>query len=98
MPTYDYECQECGHRFEAYHSASELLKGCERCQGAVRKLFSPPAIIFKGSGFYTTDYARKGEKPKDDGARPERSRGDGKPAAKPSCDTCDKQETCTAGG
>ena len=87
MPTYDYECKECGHRFEAYHSASELLEQCERCQGKVRKLFSPPAIIFKGSGFYTTDYARKGEK-KDD--------GDGKSTtpAKPSCETCDKQPTC----
>ena len=87
MPTYEYECKECGHRFEAHHSASELLDHCERCAGPVRKLFSPPAIIFKGSGFYTTDYARKGEKgeKKDD--------GNGK-APKPSCDTCEKQPSC----
>jgi putative FmdB family regulatory protein len=60
MPTYEYECRDCGHRFEAYHPATELIEACERCSGEVRRLFHPVGIIFKGSGFYTTDYARKG--------------------------------------
>ena len=67
MPTYEYQCLECGHRFEAYHPATELLDTCERCSGEVQRVFHPVPIIFKGSGFHCTDYARKsgdGSKPK----------------------------------
>jgi putative FmdB family regulatory protein len=69
MPTYEYECRKCGHRFEVYHPATELVDACERCSGEVRRVFHPVGIIFRGSGFYTTDYARKGDggKPKSDG-------------------------------
>jgi putative FmdB family regulatory protein len=58
MPTYDYECQECGHRFEVYHPATEKVENCERCSGPVRRVFHPVGIIFRGSGFHCTDYAR----------------------------------------
>ncbi len=61
MPIYEYECQECGHRFEVRQGFDdEPLTECQRdgCPGPVRRVFSPPAIIFKGSGFYTTDYGR----------------------------------------
>ena len=60
MPTYEYECEKCGHIFEEYQSISaEPLKNCpkEDCDGNVKRLFSPGAgFLFKGSGFYITDY------------------------------------------
>ena len=60
MPLYEYECENCGHRFEVIQKFSDPpLSECPKCQGAVRKLPSSPAIQFKGSGFYITDYARK---------------------------------------
>lgn len=60
MPLYEYECENCGHRFEVIQKFSDApLTECPKCQGAVRKLPSSPAIQFKGSGFYITDYARK---------------------------------------
>jgi putative FmdB family regulatory protein len=61
MPIYEYECEKCGHVFEVRQSFSdEPIKSCNQkgCSGKVHKLFSPPAIIFKGSGFYVTDYGR----------------------------------------
>ena len=58
MPTYDYECSDCGHAFEAFHSMSaEPLSECPECDGKVRRLIGTGAgILFKGSGFYQTDY------------------------------------------
>ena len=62
MPLYEYECDACGHRFERIQKFSDpLVTECPRCGGAVRKLLSSPAIQFKGSGWYITDYARAGE-------------------------------------
>lgn len=57
MPTYDYECKECGHEFEYFQSMSEdPLRDCPECGGAVRRLIGGGmGIIFKGSGFYVTD-------------------------------------------
>jgi putative FmdB family regulatory protein len=60
MPLYEYECDNCGHRFEVIQKFSDdPLTACPKCQGAVRKLLSSPAIQFKGSGWYITDYAKK---------------------------------------
>src|SRR3954470_5455307 len=61
MPLYEYECEaENGRRFEVIQKFSdEILTVCPTCGGPVRKLISSPAIQFKGSGFYITDYARK---------------------------------------
>lgn len=60
MPLYEYECNSCGHRFEVIQKFSdEPLTACPKCQGPVRKLVSSPAIQFKGSGWYITDYAKK---------------------------------------
>jgi len=60
MPTYDYECKKCDHRFEVFQSMkADRLTDCplEECDGAVRRLIGTGAgIIFKGSGFYQTDY------------------------------------------
>ncbi len=61
MPLYEYECRECGHRVEVIQRFSdEPLTTCEECQGPLKKLLSAPAVQFKGTGWYVTDYARKG--------------------------------------
>ena len=66
MPTYEYECRQCGHRFETFQSMKdEPLKKCEKCGGELRRLIGTGAgIIFKGSGFYQTDYRSKSYKDK----------------------------------
>jgi putative FmdB family regulatory protein len=58
MPTYDYECEKCGHRYELFQSMKdEPKKRCPKCKGKVRRLIGTGAgMIFKGSGFYVTDY------------------------------------------
>jgi putative FmdB family regulatory protein len=62
MPLYEYECEACAHRFERIQKFSDPpADTCPSCgKSPVRKLLSSPAIQFKGSGFYITDYARKG--------------------------------------
>ena len=62
MPLYEYECEACAHRFERIQKFSDPpVDTCPTCgKGPVRKLLSSPAIQFKGSGWYITDYARKG--------------------------------------
>jgi len=62
MPLYEYECEACGKRFEKIMKFSDPpLEVCQHCgKGPIRKLFSSPAIQFKGSGFYITDYKKSG--------------------------------------
>jgi putative FmdB family regulatory protein len=60
MPLYEYECERCEHRFERIQKFSDPpVETCPKCGGPVHKLMSSPAIQFKGSGWYITDYARK---------------------------------------
>lgn len=60
MPLYEYECQKCGHRFEKIQKFSDKpVKKCTECGGAVHQVISAPAVQFKGSGWYVTDYAKK---------------------------------------
>ena len=61
MPTYSYKCEKCGDSFERFQSISEEpLKVCEKCGGKVHRLIGGGAgLIFKGSGFYCTDYTKK---------------------------------------
>jgi putative FmdB family regulatory protein len=67
MPLYEYECDACGHRFEKIQKFSDPLEDkCPKCGGPVRKLMSSPAIQFKGSGWYITDYAKKDSTPAKD--------------------------------
>ncbi len=59
MPLYEYECETCSHRFEVIQKFSDApIAVCPKCGGPVQKLLSSPAIQFKGSGFYLTDYGR----------------------------------------
>ena len=66
MPTYEYECQKCGHQFEKFQSiTAEPLKACPQkgCRGKVKRLISAGGgLLFKGSGFYITDYRSEGYK------------------------------------
>lgn len=73
MPTYDYRCEKCGSVFEITHGFDEKpSQTClaEGCDGTLRRVFSPPTIIFKGSGWHVTDYGR--------GNGPANGRGNGR--------------------
>lgn len=99
MPTYDYECESCGHRFEVFQRMTDpKLEACPRddCGGRVRRLLGTGAgLIFKGSGFYQTDYRseayRKAQnsesKPAEskDGAAAKESAPESKPSGTKSC-------------
>ena len=93
MPLYEYECKKCGHRFEKIQKFSDkIVKKCPECGGQVEQMISAPAVQFKGSGWYVTDYAKKpssagsssgdsskdkkDDKPKSDGASKESSSKD----------------------
>jgi len=72
VPIYEYECNKCGHRFEVIQKIADApVKKCEKCKGKVEKLISSPAIQFKGTGWYVTDYAKKGSR--QDSSKPEKS-------------------------
>jgi len=84
MPTYEYECKRCGVRFERFQSMSEEpIKVCPECGGEVRRLISAGGgVIFKGSGFYATDYRsesyKKAEKKERENASKSESSSEGK--------------------
>ena len=61
MPLYEYQCKKCGHLFEKIQKFSDKpIKKCPECGGPVEQTISAPAVQFKGSGWYVTDYAKKG--------------------------------------
>ena len=60
MPLYEYECKKCHHRFERIQKFSDPhIKKCPDCKGPVEQVVSAPAVQFKGSGWYVTDYPKK---------------------------------------
>lgn len=60
VPIYEYKCEVCGHTFEVIQKFSdEPIASCVTCSGPVHRVLSPPALVFKGPGFYATDYKRK---------------------------------------
>ena len=60
MPLYEYECKKCHHRFEKIQKFSDrMVRKCPDCGGVVEQMISAPAVQFKGSGWYVTDYAKK---------------------------------------
>jgi putative FmdB family regulatory protein len=78
MPLYEYQCEKCGDLFEAMQKFSdEPLTVHEKCGGPLHRLLSPPALQFKGSGWYITDYAR-GREAKPNGASDKKDSADSK--------------------
>ena len=94
MPLYEYECEKCGKHFEKIEKmGGPHLKKCPNCSGRVERLMSAPAIQFKGSGWYVTDYARSSNR----GAEKSDAGGDsGKSDSKAETKTDAKTETKTA--
>ena len=93
MPLYEYQCDACGHCLEHIQKFSDpLLTVCPKCGGTIRKLVSSPAIQFKGTGWYVTDYAKKGSGAEadksSDGAEADKS-SDGKDAKTAKSDKTD---------
>ena len=80
MPTYEYECTHCGHTFEAFQQITEKpIQECPKCSKKIKRLIgSGSGIIFKGTGFYATDYKKK---PKTEGSK-------SCPKAHPGCGSC----------
>ncbi|MGA9526629.1 MAG: zinc ribbon domain-containing protein [Terriglobales bacterium] len=61
MPLYEYQCKKCKHRFEKIQKFSDkMVKKCPECGGPIEQMVSAPAVQFKGTGWYVTDYAKKG--------------------------------------
>ena len=81
MPLYEYQCKKCGHRFEKIQKFSDKpVKKCPQCGGPVEQTISAPAVQFKGSGWYVTDYAKKSAAPAgSDGGSKESKKEDKKP-------------------
>ena len=80
MPLYEYECEKCGHRFEKIQKFSDkMVKKCPDCGGRVEQMISAPAVQFKGSGWYVTDYANKSHAPSSDGGKDSKKDDKSKP-------------------
>ncbi len=58
MPIYEYRCTRCGHRFERLQPVGSFATTCPQCGGSTRRLLGSVGLVFRGSGFYTTDYRR----------------------------------------
>lgn len=98
MPTYDYACANCGHRFEEFQSmSSDPLKKCPECKKnkLERLIGSGAGVIFKGSGFYETDY-RSGSYAADKKKAETPDSGDAKGGCQPTCGTNDAPAGCSA--
>ena len=85
MPIYGYRCSNCGHEFEIQQRMSdEPLKVCPKCQGKLTKMLYPTGVIFKGSGFYSTDYKASGKPASSNGSESgSEGKSDAKPESKP---------------
>ena len=85
MPIYEYQCDACSYRFEVKQSIKDdPLSTCERCGKAVRRLISSPGIMFKGSGWYVTDYSDKLKPPSGAGGEAGTTKTDEKKESAPS--------------
>ena len=98
MPIYEYKCHRCGRKFEVRRRISEdPLKIHEGCGGEVEQVISAPALHFKGSGWYVTDYAKNGKSPST--AAPEsksETKSESKPETKTETKPAAKSETAPA--
>ena len=97
MPLYEYKCKKCGHIFEKIQKFSDKpISKCPECGGKVEQLISPPAVQFKGTGWYVTDYARKGSSGSrssegDGGTKETKDKKESKKDEKPKSDSSQKK-------
>jgi len=94
MPLYEYQCKKCGHRFEKIQKFSDKpVKKCPECGGSVEQVISAPAVQFKGSGWYVTDYAKKSSSPasSDGGSKDSKESKDAKKEDKSKAETPAKE-------
>jgi putative FmdB family regulatory protein len=99
MPLYEYQCEACGRRFEVIQKMSDSpVQVCTICaKGPVRQLLSSPAIQFKGSGWYITDYAKKGSSTESaDSSKGETKKDDTKKSDASTSDTSKKTDTAAS--
>jgi putative FmdB family regulatory protein len=92
MPTYEYKCSKCGKQFEEFQSiTAKPISKCKYCSGRVRRLISPGVgFIFKGTGFYATDYRKPDYKQKQEKEQPKTCTAEKTPSCK-NCPKADKQ-------
>ncbi len=97
MPTYEYVCRQCGHRFEAWqHMTDDPLKVCPKCGAAIHRVLYPAGIVFKGSGFYKTDNGSSGWVEKSSSEKG--SSTESKPAASENASALAESKPSTRGG
>jgi putative FmdB family regulatory protein len=103
MPLYEYECEKCGHRFEKIQKFSDkMVKKCPECGGKVEQMISAPAVQFKGSGWYVTDYANKSRTPSGEGGgkdskKEEKSKSEGSSKESSSKESSSKESASKEG-
>ena len=99
MPTYEYKCKECGHQLEVVQSFhDDPLSKCPNCKKkALRKVFSPPGVTFKGSGFYKTDSRSKSSSSSSSSSSESSSSSDS-PSKSDSSSTTEKKDTKSSSG
>ena len=96
MPIYEYQCRQCDARHEVIQNFSDPpVTNCPKCNGEMKKLFSSPAIQFKGSGFYKTDYASSNSTPASAATKSEGGKSESK-AAETSTKSESKSESKTS--
>jgi|SRR5580698_4999800 putative FmdB family regulatory protein len=97
MPLYEYECKKCHHRFERIQTfAARHTKKCPECGGPIEQVVSAPAVQFKGSGWYVTDYAKKpssGSTSSSDSSAKTDSKSESKSESKPESKSESKKES-----
>ncbi|HSS60253.1 MAG TPA: FmdB family zinc ribbon protein [Candidatus Limnocylindrales bacterium] len=84
MPIYGYRCTKCGHQFEVFQRMSDAsVETCPKCQGEVTRVLFPSGVVFKGSGYYSTDYKDSARSSSDNGSAPAaESKTESKPESK----------------
>ena len=95
MPLYEYKCKKCGHRFEKIVKFSDPpIKKCPKCKkGALEQLVSSPAIQFKGTGWYVTDYAGKSAPPEESAPKGQETKGEGTKSSEQKADEKSDQKS-----
>ena len=95
MPLYEYKCQKCGHQFEKIQKYSDrMVKKCPDCGGRVEQMITAPAVQFKGTGWYVTDYAKKSSGlPPSDGGSKDSKKDDKSKSDSSSKDTSSKESS-----